>query len=189
MASATIDGTGDWECAKIKAVTVKNDKNYYVVARIENKPINYEYESGMLPVKSGDAQVVAGIRQLATEKFGKEIKKYDYMMFGLVDVRITFVWENGQGPEISDVSPVGSVDGGDTELYVETDKAATCKYGRDDVEYSEMKYTFGKTAGTKHQQKICNLDEGDFTWYVRCKDASTKKENDGSTLIQFEVSD
>jgi hypothetical protein len=188
LASATISGSGDWKCARISPVTIYNDKNYYVIARIKDNPVTYEYKSGLFPRGSEDAVIVAGIRQLATNSFGTEIKKYDYMMLGLVDVRIRFNSESTTGPGISDASPSGDVDDSNTELYVKTDKAATCKYGREDVEYSDMKYTFGKTAGTEHQQKICNLEDGPFTWYVRCKDTSSKKENDASTLIQFEIS-
>jgi len=50
-----------------------------------------------------------------------------------------------------------------------------------------MEHTFGATGQKLHQQKICNLDDGPFTWYVRCKGATDT--NDGSTAIQFEVDD
>ena len=117
-----------------------------------------------------------------------DIKKYDYMVFGLVDVRISFTSENSSGPDVSSATPVGTVKHDYATLSVETDKAAPCKFDRDDVEYKDMSYTFGTTGAKTHEQKVCELDDGNFTWYVRCKNASGGEVNDASTLIQFETS-
>lgn len=187
IASAQVEGEDGWNCVNISAVEVKADKRYYVVARVDNGPINYEYQSGLLPQDANNATIEAGVRQLANEKFGEEMKKYDYMIFGLVDVRINFTGENEDGPEVTDVGPAGSDEESDTVLTAQTDIDATCKFGRDDVEYSEMEYAFGQTGGKTHSQKVCDLDDGKFTWYARCKGATGT--NDASTLIQFEVND
>ena len=140
-----------------------------------------------MPLDAEDATVESGIRQLATEDFGKDIKKYDYMVFGLADVRIDFSKANTDGPEVSSPAPSGSISDSDTKISVETNIDSTCRYSREDIDYADMKYTFGKTSGKSHEQKICDLDSGPFTFYVRCKGATG--ENNTSTPIQFEVSD
>ena len=188
LATATVKGDDDWKCVNISPVAVKSDKHYYVIARVDNAPINYEYESGLLPTDGDNAVVEAGIRQLATDDFGSDIKKYDYMVFGLVDVRISFTAENSEGPEVSSPVPVGTISHDYAKLSVETDNAATCKFDRNDVEYADMAYTFGTTGAKNHEQKVCELDDGNFTWYVRCKNTSGGDVNDASTLIQFETS-
>jgi hypothetical protein len=50
-----------------------------------------------------------------------------------------------------------------------------------------MEYYFGKTGAKEHEQKVCDLDDGDFTWYVRCKGATGI--NNASAMIQFEVNE
>ncbi|UMX48094.1 MAG: hypothetical protein L7H18_00945 [Candidatus Nealsonbacteria bacterium DGGOD1a] len=187
LASVQISGTGDWKCASISPVPVKTDKRYYVIARVKDGPIYYEYKSGLLPRDNDNATVEAGIRQLAGEKFGKDIKKYDYMVFGLVDAKIKFTSESNKGPEVDTAIPVGTISGNDTMISVATDIEATCKFSREDVEYADMKYSFAKTGNKTHEQKVCSLDDGPFTFYIRCKGETGT--NDASTLIQFEVSD
>ncbi|MFZ3074034.1 MAG: hypothetical protein WA093_02805 [Minisyncoccales bacterium] len=187
LASVQISGTGDWKCASISPVPVKTDKRYYVIARVKDDPIYYEYKSGLLPRDNDSATVESGIRQLAGEKFGKDIKKYDYMVFGLVDAKIKFTSESNKGPEIDTAIPVGTISENDTMISVATDIEATCKFSREDVGYADMKYSFAKTGNKTHEQKVCNLDDGPFTFYIRCKGATGT--NDASTLIQFEVSD
>lgn len=189
LATATVSGKDDWECVSISSVAVSAGKHYYVIARVEDKSIYYEYESGMLPREADDVIVETGIRQLAGDDFGTELKKYDYMIFGLVDVKIKFTEESENGPSVSSATPTGTIDEDFTTISVETDEKATCKYDRDDVDYGDMKYTFGSTGNKIHEQKVCDLDDGQFTFYVRCKGIDSKEENDASTLIQFEVSD
>jgi len=186
LASATIMGTGDWKCVNISPFPVKTDQTFYVVARVEDGPIYYEYESGLLPRESDSVVITWGVRQLAADgKFGKNLVKRDYLMFGLVDVRIKTAQTNTDGPAVSSPLPVGSVPDADTKISVETNIDATCRYSREDVDYTDMKYTFGKTSAKLHEQKVCNLDSGPFTFYVRCKGATG--ENNASTPVQFEV--
>ncbi len=188
LASTEVEGTDDWKCAAITPVEVKTDKRYYVIARVENGPIYYEYESDLLPADADNVVIESGIRQLAEDDFGEDIYKYDYMVFGLVDIKIIFNEESEEGPEIDIEGPDGIVDENYTTLSVETDEKASCKFSREDVDYSDMEYDFGMTGETTHEQKICKLDDGNFTFYVRCKNEDGD-ENDTSTILQFEVSD
>jgi len=188
MTKITVEGTGDWACVSITPTKVKTDKRYYVVARVENGPIYYEYQSGLLPADADNVVIESGVRQLADQDFGDDVFKYDYMIFGLVDVKIVFTDESQKGPSIEIQNPIGSVDNNYTVLSVSTDENATCKFSREDVDYPDMAYDFGATGGGIHEQKICKLDDGNFTFYVRCKNENGD-ENDASTLLQFEVSD
>ena len=190
LATATVKGTDDWKCVNISATPVKTDRHYYVIAKIDGNSLYYEYNlSGLLPREANNAQVEAGIRQEKTnDDFGTDIVKYDQAVFGLVDVRIRFASENSEGPEISSAVPVGPVHHDYAVLSVETDANATCKFGRDDVEYADMDYSFGTTGAKIHEQKVCDLEDGNFTWYVRCKNTEGGKMNDASTMIQFETS-
>jgi hypothetical protein len=185
LASAQISGANGWKCVSISPVQVSTDKRYYVIARVKDNPIYYEYKANLLPRDAENASVDVGVRQLANEPFGGNIRKYDYMIFGLVDVMIKPISENTTGPEITSPSPIGSISTNSTVISVQTSVDATCKFDRDDVEYGKMRYTFSVTAAKLHQQKVCQLDDGPFTWYVRCKSASGT--NNASTPIQFEV--
>ena len=188
IAGVEIDGQGGWSCAAISPAAVKADRRYYVIARVQDDAIYFAYDSGMLPRDTEGAVVESGVRQLASAgDFGESLKKYDYMVFGLVDAKIRFVDENSQGPEISTPLPSGNREESDLILSVQTDEDATCKFDRQDAKYGEMKYSFGATGQKLHQQKVCDLSEGEFTWYVRCEGQSGA--NDGSTPIRFKVDD
>ncbi|MFZ3100078.1 MAG: hypothetical protein WA103_02485 [Minisyncoccales bacterium] len=188
LAGVEVEGRGGWNCANIAPVKVKADRRYYVITRVEDDAIYFSYKSGLLPREAGNTVVEYGVRQPgAAGDFGEDLKKYDYMVFGLVDAKIKFVEDNSRGPQVSSPLPDGDDEKSDLILSVQTNEDATCKFDREDLEYKEMEYTFGATGQKLHQQKICNLDDGPFTWYVRCKGATDT--NDGSTAIQFEVDD
>jgi hypothetical protein len=188
LAGVEVDGRGGWNCANIAPVKVKADRRYYVITRVEDDAIYFAYKSGLLPREAENTVVEYGVRQLgAAGDFGEDLKKYDYMVFGLVDAKIKFVEDNSRGPQVSSPLPDDDDEKSDLILSVQTNEDAACKFDREDLEYKEMEYTFGATGQKLHQQKICNLDDGPFTWYVRCKGATDT--NDGSTAIQFEVDD
>lgn len=187
LAYAEVDGEDGWNCVAISPARLKADRRYYVIARVQNAPIYFEYRSGLLPRGGDNATVESGIRQLADEEFGNGIKKYDYMIFGLVDVMIKSGEESTIGPEIVSVSPDDQTTESDTKISLETDVDSVCKFDREDTAYADMKYTFGKTGQTQHEQKICDLDDGMFTWFARCKGEGGT--NNASTMIRFEVED
>jgi len=188
LAGVEIEGRGGWNCANVAPAKVKADRRYYVITRVEDDAIYFAYKSGLLPREAENAVVEYGIRQLGADgDFGESLKKYDYMVFGLVDAKIKFTEDNSRGPRVSSPLPDGDDEESDLVLSVQTNEDATCKFDREDLEYKEMEHTFGATGQKLHQQKICNLDDGPFTWYVRCKGATDT--NDGSTAIQFEVDD
>jgi len=188
IAAAQVAGKDGWKCVNISPVAVVADKRYYVIARIEDGPVYFEYKSGLLPRDTGEVVIEAGIRQLGDSgDFKTGIVKYDYMVLGLVDIKITFKSTSTDGPEVSSISPTGTVKSSSATLSVQTEENATCKFDRDDVEYAEMKYTFGLTGAKSHEQKVCGLEDGSYSFYVRCKSADGEV-NNGSTVIQFNIS-
>lgn len=187
LASAEISGADSWRCVDIAPVEIRTDRRYYAVARVEDNPIYFEYKSGMLPKRSGGAVIEAGVRQSSGEdNFGEEIRKYDYMVFGLVDVRVSWLPQTLTGPSIVSSGPSGDVNGSTAVLSVKTASAVECRFGREDVAYTQMSYLMGKITGNDNDfaQKVCDLENGTYTFYVRCKDAGGA-ENNGSTAINF----
>jgi len=188
LAGVEIDGQGGWNCAGIAPAAIKANKRYYVIARVQDDAIYFAYKSGLLPRDAKNAVIESGIRQLGADgKFGESLKKYDYIVFGLVDAKIRFAEDSSRGPQVSSPLPDGNREKRDVVLSAATNEDATCKFDREDIEYRSMRYTFGATGQKLHQQKVCNLGDGPFTWYVRCKGVTDT--NDGSTPIQFKVDD
>lgn len=185
LAAAEITGNDTWRCADISPVEIKTDRRYYVIARIDNNPVYFEYKSGMLPKRTSNAVIEAGIRQSAGQQaFGYEIRKYDYMIFGLVDARVSWSPAVLTGPSFIASSPSGAVTGNVAVLSLIASGAAECRFGREDVSYNQMSYLMGKIATDNFTQKVCNLEPGDYTFYARCKNASGV-ENNTSAVIQF----
>jgi len=188
LAGAEITGNGGWECAPVASAEVVADGRYYIIARVKDNPIYFEYKSGMLPRQSGKAIIEAGIRQTIIDGvFKTDIIKYDYMVFGLVDAKISFVDEYLTGPQITSTYPSGTIYDSSTDIGAQTEDNAVCRFSRDDVDYADMSYTFAAASNGALRQKVCDLENGTHTFYVRCKNASGV-ENNRSTVIQFEVS-
>ena len=185
LAKAKVTGSGDWECVDIDEVELSADTRYYVITKINNQAIYYEYESGFLPVDTGKAVIEAGIRQTVNSTFNKNIIKYDYMIFGLVDVKISYTSENTEGPKITSTSPSGKVSDSNVFISVDTVKDSTCRFDRDDVDYGDMKYTLQEVSDGTYSQKVCNLEDGAFTFYVRCSKGD--KANNASAAVEFTV--
>ena len=185
--SVLIEGSGGWECANISPVKIKTDKRYYVIAHAEDGPIYFQYKSGMLPKSVNGVVIEAGVRQtVVSEEFNTEIRKYDYMVFGLVDVRVTRAPETAAGPEISATQPSGEISANSTELTAQASQAAECKFSRDDMEYSKMAYSMTMDGSGVFKAKVCDLEDGNYTFFVRCKN-SAGVANNASALINFEV--
>jgi len=139
-----------------------------------------------LPADSGKAVIEAGVRQALTSSFNKDIVKYDYMIFGLVDVKVTYTSESTQGPQITNASPSGILQSSQAFLSIDTTSGASCKFDRDDVDFEDMKYTLPEVNNGTYSQLVCDLNNGDFTFYVRCK--KNNQANDASKQIKFTVS-
>ena len=187
LTSAEITGNGSWQCVNVSPAAVSTDSRYYVIARVQSNPIYFEYKSGLFPKNSGNVTIEAGIRQTVIDsQFMTAIVKYDYMTFGLVDVRISYAQTSAAGPAVSSVVPVGTVSGSSTTISAQTDAGATCRFDRDDVGYDDMSYSLPSTSSGVFSQKVCGLENGSYTFYVRCKSAGGT-ENNSSTLIQFQI--
>ena len=188
IASAQVAGNDSWKCVDISPLEIDADSRYYVIARVQNNPIYFEYKSGMLPRQSGDAIIEAGVRQtIIDQKFKTDVVKYDYMIFGLVDVKISYDPASNSGPAISSVGPVGTIDGSSATISAQTDRQSSCKFDREDVVYSSMKYAFSNSSAGNFSQKVCGLESGNYTFYVRCKN-DAGNENNVSKIIQFSIS-
>ena len=179
LAGAEITGDNFWRCVDIAPVQVKTDRRYYVIARIEDDPVYFEFKSGMLPKAAGNAVIEVGVRQSASSgDFGEDERKtYDHMIFGLVDVRISWAPQTLSGPSIASFEPQGNVDDDRAVLSVQASDAAECRFGREDVSYDQMDYPMNKTTTGKFTGKVCNLEKGAYTFYARCKDGGGAKNN------------
>jgi hypothetical protein len=99
------------------------------------------------------------------------------MIFGLVDVRISWAPQTLSGPAIASFGPRGNVDDEDAVLSVQAPGAAECRFGREDVSYDQMSYPMNKNAAGKFVGRVCDLEQGAYTFYARCKDAGGAKNN------------
>jgi hypothetical protein len=187
LVDARITGTGSWKCVDVSPLTVSADKRYYVVARVENNPIYFEYKPALLPKLSGNVLIEAGIRQSNVKGVPGDIIKYDYMVFGLVDFKISFAPADPTGPVITSAGPAGTVNSTSVQIEAQTEANASCRFGREDVEYALMDYPLPKASANVYRQKICGLENGTYTFYVRCQSAGGAA-NNVSKQIQFTVS-
>ncbi|MCU0652923.1 MAG: hypothetical protein MUD10_01565 [Candidatus Pacebacteria bacterium] len=187
LAKTKVAGNGKWKCVDVTPAEIKADGRYYVVTYIDNGPIYYEYKSGLFPIESNDIVIEAGIRQtIIDDESMTSIIKYDYMIFGLVDIKVSYVPTSTAGPEVTGVGPKGMVYNTSTAITALTADNASCRFDREDVDYSQMAYNLPWVASGSYSQKICGLEDGDYTFYVRCKDASGKT-NNGSKMVKFKI--
>lgn len=94
-------------------------------------------------------------------------------------------------PVLSDGAPVGVLPYGttSTNLTLNTDENATCKYGTSaGVAYASQPTTFTTTGATSHSTSVSSLTNGgNYTYYVRCMDGASNP-NTSDYTIQFSVS-
>ncbi len=92
---------------------------------------------------------------------------------------------DAQAPVISNTTPADFATGATVTLSVDTDEDATCKYTDSGagMDYSLMKNLFDSTGGTTHTEPLPNLQDGTYTYWVRCQDAAGHTNTD-----DFEVS-
>jgi len=187
LAEAKIAGSSSWKCVNVAPVEIKTDKRYYVIAHMENNPIYFQYKAGMFPKNSNNVTIDAGIRQrIISATQVDQIIKYDYMVFGLVDVRITNADTNTSGPTIASVGPSGDVNGPDVNIVTQTEQSAVCRFSRDDVDYSQMEYNLPGSSANVFSGKACGLESGMYSFYARCQSGGGVA-NNASTMIQFNV--
>ncbi len=89
--------------------------------------------------------------------------------------------------EISDLKPSGTLTNRDVTLSLKTSKSATCKYDTTDKAYESMQYSFTGAGTTSHTKALGQISDGDYKYFVRCKDGSGQT-NNISSIIQFKVS-
>ena len=89
-------------------------------------------------------------------------------------------------PVILSKSPSGIITSGSVTLEVITNEDATCKYDPVNTDYDSMAKTFELTGETTHTQNLIELEDGGYSYNVRCKDLEGYKMNE-STVISFTV--
>jgi hypothetical protein len=196
LAASTVRSWNNWSCSAILPVSVTKNEVYYVVANINRSSVNFKYQCcdpALLPRVSKDVKVTAGVRQPNNKDFGPNLKRYSYLLFGLVDIK----FNSGIGiktlpadtvpPTITDPQPSGTISNSKPKLSVKTNENATCRFEHAGVKYSSMKHAFSQTGGLTHTKTIGPLPDGNYIRYVRCKDQSGNK-NTKSVKIKFTIS-
>ncbi len=81
---------------------------------------------------------------------------------------------DAQAPVISNTTPADFATGATVTLSVATDEDATCKYTDSGagMDYSLMKNFFDSTGGTTHTEPLANLQDGTYTYWIRCQDTA-----------------
>ncbi len=98
---------------------------------------------------------------------------------------------NSDTPVMSNLSPDGTVTSASVTLSLTTNVDATCKYtdSSSGVDYDNMNGTFDTATGggTSHSASVSNLVNGEYTYYVRCKNSSSGTVNTTNGVISFTV--
>lgn len=194
LVSASVASAEKWNCKNIKSVRIKKGKSYYVIGKFEKEKVFFRYQCcnpSLLPKKSGNATIKYGIWQTANAPFGRNVKKADYILFGLVDAKISdndsgSSETDSQAPVITDPQPSGTISNNQPTLSVKTDEKAICKYGSSDGSFDKMAVTFNTADNIIHSIDVGPLSGGKRIYYVRCMDESGNK-NNVSIKISFEM--
>lgn len=79
-------------------------------------------------------------------------------------------------PVVLSHKPDGLVSSSYTNLVVETDEDATCKYDtRKDINYENMQQSFDVTGGKHHEEGFKDLGNNVYHFYVKCRDKQGNK--------------
>ena len=190
LASTYVRSADNWNCVIIDNAPVKSGQHYYVVAVINSAPLYYKTKPGMFsqPIAARNVDINEGVWELNDEQFGTNLRTNTNMVLGLVDVKIAFgssgSGENQRPPLIKNPQAVASDSANSAKISVQTDENATCKFDRWNRSYDDMRYTFAVTGGMVHEQKVCDLGIGRYTYFVKCKDGDGNK-NRASVRIRF----
>jgi len=105
----------------------------------------------------------------------------------IVSAKLTFSYApiKIEGPAVSNLSPSGQIYQNTVALAAVTDKSSECRYATVDTDFDLMENKFSTGDGLD-QQAIVTLPEfGDYSYYVRCKDAAGNKDS-LSQVISFQ---
>ena len=114
-------------------------------------------------------------RAKAKDKAGNE-GSYDYTAETIID---------SLPPVVISSSPGGTVTGPAVTLQVTTDENANCEYSDEEFEYGSGDVMSG--TGITHDYSLGTLEDGDYNYYVRCKDLTAGNEMAASAIIDFDV--
>ncbi|MBN2457937.1 PGF-pre-PGF domain-containing protein [Candidatus Woesearchaeota archaeon] len=92
------------------------------------------------------------------------------LAFNLVEENVSFEIEDTTPPVILSQEPNGTtIYSSSATLRAYTSEDSLCKFSESDKSYASMEYYFIQT-GTAHSFTMNNLNDGDYTYYVRCND-------------------
>lgn len=88
-------------------------------------------------------------------------------------------------PVITDMKPFGTITDNTPTISVKTDENATCKYCTKNVSYNDSTYctAFSTTGGKSHSATLSALNDGDYTYYVRCRDEAGNTNTSSKKII------
>jgi len=92
------------------------------------------------------------------------------------------------GPVLKNVNPQGTVTSSSVKITLETGDLARCRYSTSDTGYESMGNDMYTPDGLYHSGNIGTLNDGSYTYYVRCKDFEGNA-NDASAVVSFKVGD
>lgn len=118
------------------------------------------------------------------------ITKKAAAFFGFAIVVAAIIVFNGVfaagGPVMHNPNPQGKVTSSDVKLSLDTEDLARCKYGTEDVSYSDMGEKMTSPDGLYHFVELGTLSEGSYTYYARCKDYEGN-ETKSSVEMEFNI--
>ena len=85
-----------------------------------------------------------------------------------VSGQIEFTYAAPEGVKISDLQPSGVIYQNTLALIATTDKAASCRFSENNVDYDQMGDFFDTNDGFLHQATVDLPDYGFYSYYVRC---------------------
>lgn len=201
LAQTELASADNWNCKAIKPVKLKKGKDYYVAGSFEGG-MYYRYQCcdpALLPRAVPGAVIASGVKQSASQPFGRSIRLYGYILFGLADLKLQFSGpvKDQSSPEpkeeelpysaapvISNPKPSGTIKKSSITMSVTTEDNATCRYSKHDWSYSKMGGYFTTTGKTSHK-KARTMNDGKYLYYVRCKDKETGTTNSTPAKIKF----
>ena len=85
-------------------------------------------------------------------------------------------------PTISNLAPSGDINTATVTISCSTNEVSICKYGTTDGDYDSLTDTMDTAGGLNHSKDITLTDAGQYTYYVRCKDAKGNKDTTSNQI-------
>ena len=87
-------------------------------------------------------------------------------------------------PVLSSAAPTTTQTSSNVTLSVNTNEAATCRYGTTDLNYDSMSSAVTSSSSTSHSWSLSGVSNGSYTYYYQCRDSVGF---DANTSVSFTV--